>query len=67
VIKKQNEIFNSTTISLFNDVLKCVCRKPQNGKRKGGIKVHKLINVDEKVPKSIWFTNAATHDHILLE
>ena len=26
-----------------------------------------LINVDETVPKLVWFTEAATHDHILLE
>ena len=67
VINKQIEIFDSTTISLFNDVLKCVGRKPKNGKRKGGIKVHTIINVDETVPKLIWFTDSKTHDHILLD
>jgi predicted RNA-binding protein with RPS1 domain len=66
VIDKQIEIFDSTTISLFKDILKCVGRKPQSGKRKGGIKVHTVINVDETVPKMIWFTDAASHDHILL-
>jgi hypothetical protein len=25
------------------------------------------INVDETVPKLVWFTSAATNDHILLE
>ena len=67
VINKQIEIFDSTTISLFQDILKCTGRMPQNGKRKGGIKMHTVINVDETVPKMIWFTSAATHDHILLE
>jgi len=33
-----------TTISLFQDILKCVGRKTNNGKRKGGIKVHAIIN-----------------------
>lgn len=66
VINKQIEIFDSTTISLFHDLLKCVGRKPKNGRRKGGIKVHTIINVDETVPKLIWFSNAATNDHILL-
>jgi len=66
VIDKQIEIFDSTTISLFKDILKCVGRKPNNGKQKGGIKVHTIINVDEKVPKLVWFTDAATHDHMLL-
>lgn len=66
VIKKQIEIIDSTTISLFQDILKCVGRNPQNGKRKGGIKAHTVMNVDEAVPKMVWFTPATTHDHILL-
>lgn len=66
VIKKQIEIFDSTTISLFKDILACVGRKPQNGKEKGGIKMHTVINVDEVCPKMVWFTSAATHDHVLL-
>jgi hypothetical protein len=66
VINKQIEIFDSTTISLFKDIMKCVGRKPKNGKRKGGIKVHTIINVDETVPKMVWFTHAATNDHVLL-
>ena len=47
VINKQVEIFDSTVITLFQEILKCVGRKPANGKRKGGIKMHTVINVDE--------------------
>jgi len=47
--------------------MKCVGRKPKDGKRKGGIKVHTIINVDEVVPKVIWITNASTNDHVLLK
>ena len=67
VIKKQIEIFDSSTISLFQDILKCVGRKPQSGRSKGGIKVHTVMNVDEAVPKMVWFTPATTHDHVLLD
>ena len=67
VINKQIEIFDSTTISLFKDILKCVGRHAENGKKKGGIKVHTVINVDEMVPKIVWFTEATKHDHILLD
>lgn len=67
VIDKQVEIFDSTTISLFQDILQCTGRTPQNGKRKGGIKMHTVINVDESVPKMVWFTSGATSDHILLD
>ncbi len=66
-IHKQIEIFDSTTISLFKDILQCVGRNPQNGKKKGGIKVHTIINVDQTVPKMVWFSEAAKNDHMLLE
>jgi len=66
VINKQIEIFDSTTISLFKDILKCVGRKPKDGKHKGGVKVHTVMNVDETVPKMIWITSSATNDHVLL-
>ena len=29
--------------------------------------MHTVINVDEMVPKMVWFKSAATHDHYLLE
>jgi len=65
-IRRQVKIFDSTTISLFQDILKCVGRKPKKGKNKGGMKAHSIINADEKVPNMIWYTSAATSDHILL-
>lgn len=46
-------IIDSTTISLFQEVLKAAGRNPVSGKRKGGIKAHTLVNADEDVPK--WF------------
>ena len=67
VIKKQVKIFDSTTISLFNDILEGVGRNPKNGKRKGGIKVHTVVNADEIVPSLVWFSEAKTHDHQFLE
>ena len=64
---KKVKIVDSTSISLFKDILKCVGRKSSNGKSKGGIKSHTVINADEKVPNLVWFTSAATHDHQFLE
>ena len=61
------EIIDSSTISLFKDILSCVGREPANGKRKGGIKVHTQINLQEKVPKLIWFSAAKTHDKQFLQ
>ena len=58
---------DSTTISLFSDILKGVGRNPVNGKRKGGIKVHTMINALEDVPCLIRFSSVATHDHTFLK
>ncbi len=64
---KHLKIVDSTTISLFSDILKGVGRNPINGKKKGGIKVHTMINALEDVPCLIRFTNAAAHDHTFLK
>lgn len=61
------EIIDSSTISLFKDILGCVGRKPITGKRKGGIKVHTQINLQERVPKLIWFSAARIHDKQFLK
>jgi phage-related protein len=66
-LSKNVKIVDSTTISLFKDILKCVGRKSVDGKSKGGIKSHSVINADEKVPSLVWFTSAATHDHQFLK
>jgi len=67
VLKKQVKIVDSTTISLFKNILSCVGRKSKEGKSKGGIKVHTVINADEQVPSLVWFSPAAAHDHNFLE
>jgi len=61
------EIIDSSTISLFKDILSCVGREPSNGRRKGGIKVHTQINLQENVPKMIWFSAATSHDKQFLK
>ena len=67
VIGKQVKIIDSTTISLFKDILKCVGRKSKTGKSKGGLKVHTVINADEIVPNLVWFSPATTHDQQYLK
>ena len=64
---KHLQIVDSTTISLFSDILKGVGRDPVNGKRKGGIKMHTMINAMEDVPCLVRFSSAATHDHAFLK
>jgi len=64
---KDLHIVDSTTISLFSDVLKGVGRNPKEGKKKGGIKVHTVVNSREDVPSLVRFSSAATHDHTFLK
>lgn len=55
-------IMDSTTISLFHEVLKNAGKNPFNGKRKGGIKAHTLIRADQDVPCLVRMTSAASSD-----
>lgn len=61
------QIIDSTTITLFSNLLfKGVGRHPKTGKKKGGIKVHTVIHVNEGIPSDIKFTSAATNDSFML-
>lgn len=64
---KDLKIVDSSTITLFSDILKGAGRNPLNGKKKGGIKMHTMINAMEDVPCLIKFSSAATHDHVFLK
>lgn len=56
-------IVDSTTIRLFSDILKGVGRNPKNdGKKKGGLKVHMLIDASQSVAKFVKITEAKMHD-----
>jgi len=60
-------IMDSTTITLFKEILKGAGRKPLEGKKKGGIKAHTLINSSENVPCLIRYSAAAHHDSQFLK
>jgi hypothetical protein len=60
--KSKLYIFDSTTITLFQEVLKAAGMSALNGKRKGGIKVHTLIRSDQDVPCMIRFSPGAAND-----
>lgn len=61
-LKRRSVIIDSTTISLFQEVLKNAGRPSISGQKKGGIKVHMAINAKEDVPYLIRMTAAAAHD-----
>jgi transposase len=57
---------DSTTITLFKDILKGCGRQPKEGKKKGGIKAHTMIDVSYNMPCLVRYTEATRHDHVLL-
>lgn len=64
---KRLYIMDSTTITLFKDILKGVGRNPIEGKKKGGIKAHTIIKAEENVPHLIRYSEAVRHDHTFLK
>ena len=66
-LPKGLKLADSTTIGLFKEILKTSGRKRIDGKQKGGIKAHTVIDADRTAPSFIHFTSAATHDKCLLD
>ncbi len=65
-MKEHVYIFDSTTITLFSDVLHGTGRYALNGKKKGGAKAHVLMREEDDVPCFIDLTEGKKHDqHIL--
>lgn len=65
---KEILLIDSTTIRLFSDILKGVGRNPKNdGKKKGGLKVHMLIDAVQSVGRFIKITAAKVHDKNFLK
>lgn len=60
--------FDSTTITLFSDVMKGVGRNPKdNGKKKGGLKVHMLTDVHSDTAVFAKISEAKMHDKKFLK
>jgi hypothetical protein len=65
---KEVLLIDSTTIRLFSDILKGIGRNPSgDGRRKGGMKVHMLIDAVQSVGRFIKLTAARVHDHVFLK
>ena len=65
---KEVLLIDSTTIRLFSDILKGVGRNPKgDGKKKGGLKVHMLIDAVQSVGRFVKITAAKVHDKNFLK
>lgn len=63
---KRLYIMDSSTLSLFKNILKGVGRNPKQGRKKGGIKAHTIIRASENVPCLVRYSAASKHDHLFL-
>ncbi len=65
---KEVLLIDSTTIRLFSDILKGVGRNPRgDGKKKGSLKVHMLIDAVQSVGRFVKITAAKVHDKNFLK
>ncbi|MGN6440185.1 MAG: IS4 family transposase [Agriterribacter sp.] len=55
-------IFDSTSIALFQEILKGSGLSKKDGRRKGGIKVHTLLHAREDLPTMIRYSSGADND-----
>lgn len=61
------KIIDSTTIRLFSDILRGVGRNPMDGSRKkGGIKVHTMMDAFSGIAEYMHITSARVHDRKFL-
>ncbi|MGV3657684.1 MAG: IS4 family transposase [Chitinophagaceae bacterium] len=58
-LSKQLVIIDSTTISLFKEILENAGRRNMDGRKKGGIKVHMAVRAHEDVPYLVDLTKAS--------
>lgn len=65
---KEVLLIDSTTIRLFSDILKGIGRNPKgDGKKKGGLKVHMLIDAVQSVGRFVKITATKVHDKNFLK
>jgi hypothetical protein len=66
---RENRLFimDSSTISLFSDVMKGAGTYGMDGRRKGGVKAHVLLNASQDIPSLIYLSESARNDRIFME
>ena len=60
--------FDSSTVTLFSDIMQGVGRNPKDdGKKKGGLKVHMLTDIHADTPQFVKISEAKMHDKNFLQ
>jgi hypothetical protein len=65
----ENRLFliDSTTISLFSEIMKGMGTRAVNGKKKGGAKAHLLVKASDDVPSFVMITHGSKNDKEILK
>lgn len=66
-IEKDLFIIDSTTVHLFNSVMRGAGTMAADGKKKGGAKAHVLINAKHDIPAFVVITEAKENDLVFIE
>ena len=59
-------IVDSSTISLFSNIMRGAGSYKANGKKKGGAKAHVLMSAKEDIPTFVRITEGKEHDQVIL-
>ena len=59
-------ILDSTTISLFTDVMKGAGSYGSDGKKKGGAKAHVLLDAKHNIPSLLYLSSSSSNDRIMM-
>ncbi|MEO5905675.1 MAG: IS4 family transposase [Saprospiraceae bacterium] len=68
--KQLNErlfFIDSSTMELFNDIMRGAGMSKKDGRRKGGVKVHMMVNSSHLMPKVVYLTEARENDRVFMD
>ena len=67
--RKEEKLFiiDSTTISLFSEIMKGAGSYKDSGKKKGGVKAHMMVDAAHDIPAFIYITPGKEHDLVFLQ
>ena len=60
-------IMDSTTVSLFSDIMKGAGTCKADGRKKGGVKAHVVLNAKDDVPQLIYLTEGSQNDRVFMK
>lgn len=60
-------IMDSTTVTLFSDIMKGAGSYKADGRKKGGVKAHVVLNAKDDIPKLVYITQGSSNDRVFMK